>query len=342
MEHELSEQTRKRIAEHCRRIAVAQSLDEEIQRELAGHMEDKILGYLSGAERLSEEDAFVITRERFGDPALIKGLLGGVHAAPAAASLRRRALALGLMLNLYTLLASDLNAMILFAFNSHHTSPQLQFAMYGYLHPFLMTTLSAAFYWALFQRLKGWKGELAQGRRPWALRWPAWVAALALLATFCLRSPVTMLTDIQRLRLASANTMIIDAHYNLKPWVYLIVLAGLVALMVALAVLWLWWCDSAPRRPRAMLQATLWFVAYVFVGMQADNLITPMSTDVFNQQGLILFREHHWTYYIPAFTWANHRHDIILLIVATLLALFGLWIYEWAREKDDKQNTLTS
>lgn len=335
MEHELSEQTRRRIADHCRRIAVAQSLDPEIQRELAGHMEDKILGYLSGEERLSEEDAFVIARERFGDPALIKELLGDVHAGPAAASLGRRALALALMMNLYTLLAFGLHTAILFVFNSFNPPPRLQAAMHGYLHPFLMIAISGAFYWALYRKLKWWKAELAEGQRPWALRWPAWAIAWALLATFCLRPPVKMLKDFERLELTGM-------YPSIEPWVYLVMVACLCALIVGMAILWLWWCDSAPRRPRAALQASFWCIAYAFAGSVLDSLIWSVPSPQLHPRAPVVFQGDHWTFYLIAPGWSNLLGELLFLTAMILLGLLGRWRYETARRKNAKADALTS
>ena len=80
MDKKLSPETAERIRELCRKISVAHNLDEDIQRELCAHMEDKLLGYLSGAEKLTGEDAFILVREHFGNTENLKRLLRQVHA----------------------------------------------------------------------------------------------------------------------------------------------------------------------------------------------------------------------------------------------------------------------
>ena len=62
---------------------MAHDLDAEIQEELYGHMQDKLIAYLDGEEALAEADAFILVREHFGNPSAVKGLLQDVHAYEA-------------------------------------------------------------------------------------------------------------------------------------------------------------------------------------------------------------------------------------------------------------------
>ena len=79
MPENISPETMESIRALCRRISVAHDLNDEIQRELYTHMEDKLLGYLSGGEKVTEEDAFILVREHFGDPVVIRKLLRETH-----------------------------------------------------------------------------------------------------------------------------------------------------------------------------------------------------------------------------------------------------------------------
>lgn len=90
MPDHLTPETAERIRALCRKISVAHDLDEEIQAELFSHMEDKLLGYLSGEEKVTEEDALILVREHFGDPAVLKGLLRETHAVEFGISLLRK------------------------------------------------------------------------------------------------------------------------------------------------------------------------------------------------------------------------------------------------------------
>ena len=64
----ISPETEDKISALCKKISVAHNLDEEIQKELRCHREDRLTGYLSGNEQLSEDDAFILVEKHFGDP----------------------------------------------------------------------------------------------------------------------------------------------------------------------------------------------------------------------------------------------------------------------------------
>ena len=89
MDTDISPETTERIRALCRRISVAHDLDDEIQRELFSHMEDKLHGYLSGGEKVTEEDALILVREHFGKPEVVRGLFREVHAPETHLSLLR-------------------------------------------------------------------------------------------------------------------------------------------------------------------------------------------------------------------------------------------------------------
>lgn len=66
MDEQLSSDTIASLRDLAAEIGRAQSLNDDEQAELYGHLEDKTLGYLSGEEGLSEADAVLLTREHFG------------------------------------------------------------------------------------------------------------------------------------------------------------------------------------------------------------------------------------------------------------------------------------
>jgi hypothetical protein len=57
----------KQIRSLCHELAEKRGLSDEVREELCGHMEDKLMGYLKGEERVSVEDALVLVRAHFGD-----------------------------------------------------------------------------------------------------------------------------------------------------------------------------------------------------------------------------------------------------------------------------------
>ena len=75
----LNNDTQQKARDLARKITVAHDLDPEIQEELYGHIEDKLLAYKSGEERISDEDAFILVREHFGDAGNVKQLFHDVY-----------------------------------------------------------------------------------------------------------------------------------------------------------------------------------------------------------------------------------------------------------------------
>lgn len=80
MSKNVSPETSGKLRAICERITVACELDVEIREELYSHLEDKLLAYLSGEEKPTEEDALILVREHFGNVENLKRLLRQVHA----------------------------------------------------------------------------------------------------------------------------------------------------------------------------------------------------------------------------------------------------------------------
>ena len=80
MSIDTSPETAERLRALCGKITEACELGDDIREELYGHLEDKLLAYLSGEEKLTEEDALVLVREHFGNADNLKRLLRKVHA----------------------------------------------------------------------------------------------------------------------------------------------------------------------------------------------------------------------------------------------------------------------
>jgi len=63
---ELTSEAQEGIERLSYEIAMRRRLDFDGRKEIAGHIEDKVLGYLDGEETLSEDDALLLAREHFG------------------------------------------------------------------------------------------------------------------------------------------------------------------------------------------------------------------------------------------------------------------------------------
>jgi hypothetical protein len=66
MEHELTPDAREAIDRLSYEIAMKRHLDFDGRKEITGHIEDKVLGYLNAEETLTEDDALLLAREHFG------------------------------------------------------------------------------------------------------------------------------------------------------------------------------------------------------------------------------------------------------------------------------------
>src|SRR5688572_20897923 len=68
-----------------RRATENQGVDPRVAEELYGHLEDKLIGYLAGDERLTEADALILVREHFGNPEALRPILAYANLDDAAA-----------------------------------------------------------------------------------------------------------------------------------------------------------------------------------------------------------------------------------------------------------------
>ena len=77
----------KRLESICRRASA--DADEQVQRELMGHLHDKLLAYLNGQEKLTQEDALLLVERHFGNAAILRRQLLAVHKSSPTAALKR-------------------------------------------------------------------------------------------------------------------------------------------------------------------------------------------------------------------------------------------------------------
>ena len=259
MVDEIGPDTNEKMRALCKKISVAHDLDAEIQEELYSHIEDKLLAYLNGEETLTEEDAFILVREHFGDPSALKGLLQDVHPFEAQATLARR-LAAAMIVTSGVTVASTYAAVAAYEIEIW----QLHNLNYD-LVPVLTAAGCAVFPWLL---LLHWQRRLDTGHRPWFLTWhPAYlVCAIAVLSV--VSPPV-----VSGMRLYST----VETFFPLNIWP--LILAVMVASPVLNCMAWLWWCDRPPRKAGALASvASVWIVWAWFspsVGNAIQTVFVP-------------------------------------------------------------------
>jgi len=163
MDDSISVEMEKRIRELCDEIASAEGLDSELHDELYGHIEDKVLGYLSGEEVLSEADAFLLAREHFGDGVVVRGELEDVHSVVMKTSFYRRfVLAVNVHLGAYFLFGVFQSLFVLLL-----AWTGLGSVVFGVLL-FVSTPLFFAFE---IKVLRSWKLKEAAGESIWYRTW---------------------------------------------------------------------------------------------------------------------------------------------------------------------------
>jgi hypothetical protein len=241
----------------CAQITVAHDLDSEIQEELYGHVEDKILGYLSGEVPVTGDDALILVREHFGDAATIKSLLQDVHAVEATMSQWRRyaaAAAVTLCCIFIARVAQIAATVGLHYYNftripaaesANADSSMLTLAESGAMQPLLFVplflALSGVMFLGLWVVLIRWQRRFRNGERPWYYRWTPWKMAALLFAFVLLHVTIPSMP----LGMSSSRQL----------WHEALTMGAGVVLIVSQCVAWIWWCDAPPRSKRNSLNA---------------------------------------------------------------------------------------
>ncbi len=265
MPEKLTPETEHRIRELCRNISVAHNLDEEIRAELYSHMEDKLLGYLSGEEKVTEDDALLLVKEHFGNPGILKSLLQDVHVAEIHASLFRRAgvvLATSLALNYIGSICFVLVYSLLSLFvpgSELSRLPERAIPFLGYLLPFILHAgIPVLLLWVI---LTNWKKRMDTGERLWFYTVGVW-KFIAIIAV-CIMLPVVLLHFMMSTWYSTHSRYIMDimalggySHYG---WLQVFQLS----IPLIQCVIWLWWLDSRPRQRRPVLIGLLTWIGYM-------------------------------------------------------------------------------
>ncbi|MFC1489652.1 permease prefix domain 1-containing protein [Candidatus Latescibacterota bacterium] len=245
MHSELSEEIRDRIKLLCDTISVSHHLNEEIREELRDHITDKMEAYLYGEEVLSEDDAFVLVREQFGDPDVIRSMYESAEPVAAYGNMLRRIGAATVATILFLILGGYVFE-LLFASLAKLTSNSLVPDKFIYAIP---KTLSQIVGMLLFGTvLSHWRGKIKRGEQPWFLSIkPLWFIGLIF---------------------SSILVMIIIIHssYQLHMPYNFFTLYTLLASIMFHCILWLMWIDNNSKRIRSIVFGFIsWIVIQSFI-----------------------------------------------------------------------------
>lgn len=265
---DIEPQVEEQIEALCRQICVANELDTELQRELTGHLEDKLLAYMSGEEVLTQQDAFILVREHFGNPAVLKALFQDIHACEYSVGFARRLVAVLGAASGVVIIRNALFLLMALCFVGWTNFYGLRDGARIFLAVVMVSTqvgFALLLYWVLHR----WQWRLERGWRPWFMRWPLPVAAGGVVALACVQRVIPI---------THAGPLLTLGTYTAGAWMAFMyfVLCTCVAMVVG-SLTWIWWCDRPPRTPRAVVYALSAWVAVQVIGF----IIPPPQVSVF-------------------------------------------------------------
>lgn len=244
MDNPLDSKVMAQVDALCRKISVAEDIDPQIREELRGHMEDKLRAYMAGEETLTEDDALILVKEHFGDPAVLKALLQEVHAQEAAVSLGRRLAAVAVVT-----LAVDVLVKVLLlgvAVACWVAFPKGLPPAAGLSSFFIMILAPLA----MIGVLVPWRRQLTANEDPWFVRCASGTLTRVFLLLFGFSILVPLCPMAIHWESAGISLGFLRFFFVFPALSY-----------AASCLVWLWWCDIPPRTNRVITTAFLVWLA---------------------------------------------------------------------------------
>ena len=264
MDDSLHQKTRDRIDELCEKISVAYTLDAEIQEELRGHMEDKLLAYLHGQEPLTEDDALLLVREHFGDPAMVKSLLQDVHIVETHVSFARRLVAIIAVYLVYMSGASFIISIAsgFISLNKFrgitHGLPIPHYEVIIFLSLFPATIIFSC-------TMLYWERKIRAGKRPWFQRWRG-TTIISILGIFAIAKLLVPMPGIVFNRVLFSPQQLPLVFNKILIVLYFVCI-------VWQAIIWIWWCARPPRLKRTITYAALAWIVITIIPWQSMHIV---------------------------------------------------------------------
>lgn len=304
MNQPISPETQSRIRALCESIAQRDQLGEDVQDELRGHIEDKLMGYLHGEEPVSEADAFLLAREHFGEASTVKALLHTAHARPVFVGLGRR---IGIVL-LLTLAAHVLVRCVLFAMVLFQVPLYTGYQGFALLMSSVKAIGIPLFMYAMLRSTR---------RRPsdGLMRW---------LATGNRRMMMLSAMFVLLLWFSLPGAQFAPATLSLYPRAVQMLFAIVMAVLavsgpIATCLVWIWWCDQAPRTRLNVVAAGLsWALFSTLSGL--ITIVTPLGNLVLTNANDLSYDPNPLAFqWDKATVLALHSNIILFAVAAPLL-----------------------
>ncbi len=314
------------IHKFAREISAGTHLEQEFEEELAGHVEDKIRGYLSGADPITEDDALLLARRHFGNPQVVRTLLQETHAGldirEVRSALAQRVAAAISAMFLSAALAQILQQAWLQAID-------YQLALTESPGSFLRTRLVILFLFHLVLSLVG-------------------PAVMYFLLRRKRNSPATRTRSMSQLRLRALTSMLIfvtvtvgmriiyfypfssRGGVTIPYYYYSLAIVWLQLLTPALsALVWVWWCDRKPFRLASVVFALLGWVltttliTQITLGTSMAAVYTSGIQDYISQYLYIISIRH-------------------MVIIVSGIAIAGIFDFLYRRQSRRSEAQLTT
>ncbi len=261
----ISQGTQDKINTLCKKISVAHNLDDEIQKELYCHMEDKLVDYLSGDEKLTEDDAFILVEKHFGDPAIVKVLYQNVEVKAAHASFARRigaVLALTILIFYTASYILEIILSSLFTWSLKGNVFDESRMIFIGIPKIIPNIFSLLLFTAI---LMHWRKNMEYGRKLWFLK-------INMLKFFGI-----IIGSLCGMYLIIITTHQFQATSNQVTYTF-----GRLT-VIAHCLIWIWWCDSQPRRFLAVLYG---FISWVAGQILIMDVIASLSVLRYGPNGV--------------------------------------------------------
>lgn len=261
---QISLQIQEQMEMICRRATAGGDDARHIRAELYGHLEDKLLAYLRGDERLTEADAMILVREHFGKPESLRAMLSDLHHAEQTTNqppLARKLLVLCLITAVTEFVVFTFNSIfpILFTFFAARNGEVQSWALVTWNYSVSFVINGVATYATYRFIRKARRGEEPAGRLS-VMHWRAATVVALILSIIALRFIMTAIGSNFALQ-----TRIVGP-WSASPTLVMFFVATSWSTLIFVAVrcvLWLNWASSnAVFVWRSAAAATATWVVY--------------------------------------------------------------------------------
>lgn len=256
MPNEISSKTREQLEALCRQISVSRNLDDDIRKELFGHMEDRLLAHMSGEQALTEQEAFILVREHFGDAGAVKEEYQRVYAVETTANVGRlMAAAMTTYFSMYVAQIALQCGIALFAGLAGTWRNPIQLALFAALALGLIP-------WGFYRVLRRWRTLADRGDPVWFQ-----TASTGKIVSIC--------AIIVGVNVAVTKPFALGLTWSFHDDFALTFFFGLLTLIGSLikGVIWMWFCDQSPHtRASAKAAVTAWGLTFFLLCVSRSSI----------------------------------------------------------------------